>query len=289
MSEGREEPRCATMEPLLHALADGELDAANALRCEAHLRCCRHCAAAYDQALVVRSAIRQKAVRHRAPEHLQARILAALDAAAPVPAAGAAVPRPARAMLDAVAAPLRRWWSSARLPALALATGLAALALVVAPRQWDEPAAPDLRREVVEGHLRSLLVAGRLMDVGSSDRHTVKPWFAGRLDFSPPVPDLADAGFPLAGGRLDYFDGRAVAALVYRRREHVINVFVWPDAAAGADTAPRPAGTAGSTGHAVIHWREGGLGFWAVSDLNEAELTDFARLFAARTSQAPPS
>ncbi|MCC6719450.1 MAG: anti-sigma factor, partial [Acetobacteraceae bacterium] len=158
--------------------------------------------------------------------------------------------------------------------------------LVVAPPSLgpDIGAAPELRREVVAGHVRSLLVAGHLMDVGSSDRHTVKPWFAGRLDFSPPVPDLADVGFPLAGGRLDYLDGRTVAALVYRRRDHVINVFVWPEAAAGPPTAPRrmDASTARDGGHAVVRWTEGGMAFWAVSDLNAAELADFAAMFNAR-------
>ncbi|MBV1795873.1 anti-sigma factor [Siccirubricoccus sp. G192] len=154
-------------------------------------------------------------------------------------------------------------------------------------------AATELRREVVAGHVRSLLGASHLADVASSDRHTVKPWFAGRLDFSPPTPDLAEAGFPLAGGRLDYLDGRAVAALVYRRRGHVINVFVWPDAAAGTSTAPRrmdAAGAARDTGHAVVHWTQDGMAFWAVSDLNAAELADFARLFgAAAQERVPPS
>ena len=157
----------------------------------------------------------------------------------------------------------------------------------------ENGATPGLRQEVVSGHVRSLLAAGHLTDVPSSDRHTVKPWFAGRLDFAPPTPDLADAGFPLAGGRLDYLGGRAVAALVYRRRDHVINVFVWPDAAAGTPAAPRrtDAGTAARDGgHAVLHWAQSGLAFWTVSDLNAAELADFARLFRARAQEeAAPS
>jgi anti-sigma factor RsiW len=149
-----------------------------------------------------------------------------------------------------------------------------------------------LQQEVVAGHVRSLLVPGRLEDVVSSDRHTVKPWFAGRLDFSPPTPDLAEAGFPLGGGRLDYVDGRTVAALIYRRREHVINLFVWPNASAGAPTAPRQANNAAvrDGGHAVVHWSQGGMTFWAVSDLNGAELAEFARLFSVRAQDpAQPS
>ena len=247
-------------------------------------------------------------MRHRAPERLRGRVLAMVEAAGPawapeVPAATAPdwLQRPLRVAAAAVgsappAAARRRWpWPwHARLPGLALAAGLAAMvALVVPPRIGPEGEdAGALRREVVAGHVRSLLVPGRLEDVASSDRHTVKPWFAGRLDFSPPTPDLAEVGFPLAGGRLDYLDGRTVAALIYRRRDHVINLFVWPDASAGAPTAPHQSddGVGRDGGHAVLHWTQNGMTFWAVSDLGGAELADFARLFSDRAQDpAPPS
>ena len=127
--------------------------------------------------------------------------------------------------------------------------------------------------EVAAGHARSLL-ADHLFDVASSDQHTVKPWFQGKIDFSPPVKDLKEQGFALAGGRLDYIDGHTAAALVYRRRQHVINLFIWP-ANDAADSAVR---TLSRRGYQMSHWIAQSLDFWAVSDLNADELGEFARL-----------
>ena len=117
-----------------------------------------------------------------------------------------------------------------------------------------------------------------LADVASSDQHTVKPWLSGKLDFSPPVTDLTGAGFPLVGGRVDYVDHRPVAALVYRHREHVINVFVWPDRSAAGRTAPTH--SASKRGYNVVHWTDAGLAFWAISDLNAPEMKTFAETYA---------
>jgi anti-sigma factor RsiW len=131
--------------------------------------------------------------------------------------------------------------------------------------------------QVVDGHVRSLM-AEHLFDVRSTDQHTVKPWFLGKLDFAPPVLDLASIGFPLVGGRLDYLGGRPVAALVYQRQKHTINVFVLPDRErAFGTTAARSV-----RGFHVRHWSRNGMSFWAVSDLNEAELTEFARALEAQ-------
>jgi anti-sigma factor RsiW len=135
-------------------------------------------------------------------------------------------------------------------------------------------AQPDrgLADELVSGHIRALQ-PGHLLDVPSTDRHTVKPWFEGRIDFAPPVPDFAAQGFPLEGGRMDVVGGRSVAVLIYRHDKHPINVFVWPGAV--------PAGSSSRQGYGLRQWSAGGLGFHAVSDLDPAELDQFVRLWQA--------
>jgi anti-sigma factor RsiW len=135
-----------------------------------------------------------------------------------------------------------------------------------------ESAAESVAEDVVGGHVRALM-GDHLLDVRSTDQHTVKPWFLGKLDFSPPVNDLASLGFPLAGGRLDYIAGRPVAALIYKRRDHAINLFIWPE----EPTTARPADARAIRGFHVRHWRRGSMSFWAVSDLNDAELDEFVR------------
>lgn len=207
--------------------------------------------------------IRRHAARHAPPGGLAERITRAVRA-------------------ETVAAPSSRaresrtWWHGLAWFATGAATAWGvALALLVTPL----PSASDaLAEAVTANHVRSLM-ASHLADVASSDQHTVKPWFAGKLDFSPPVIDLAAEGFPLTGGRLDYLDGRTVAALVYRSGPHVINVFVWPSRKAQAE-APVPSTR---QGYQLERWARGGMQLWAVSDLNAVELARFAALLRERS------
>jgi anti-sigma factor RsiW len=247
---------CADKELLLNGLLDGELDAANALACEAHLRSCAACAEALEQIQATRAALVAPGLRHAAPQALRARVLAGL------------------AHREEATRPRR----GTRVTALgagalgALAAGVAAVLILGMPER-------DLPAEIVASHVRSLL-ASHLTDVAASDRHVVKPWFNGKLDFAPPVPELVDAGFPLVGGRLDYLQGRVVAALIYRRRAHVINVFVAPVTSALA----RPAAELDREGYHLEHWRQGGLEFWAISDVEAQELDLFRSAFVGHTS-----
>jgi mycothiol system anti-sigma-R factor len=176
-----------------------------------------------------------------------------------------------------VAARMSRSLQMRRLVTWAVAASLiVAIGGGIALRQSAITRGDTMVDDVVNGHVRSLM-ADHLFDVRSTDQHTVKPWFLGKLDFSPPVVDLASAGFPLVGGRLDYVGGRPAAALVYQRRKHTINVFVFPER-----DAPFPPVDARSVrGFHVYHWSRDGMAFWAVSDLNDAELTEFARALQA--------
>ncbi|MES2451841.1 MAG: zf-HC2 domain-containing protein [Pseudomonadota bacterium] len=242
---------CPDRHMLLHALLDDELDAANAAACEAHLKNCVGCTAAYEQLRLLRSTVQDSALRYAAPAGLRDRIEAALPAPAPRPSHFA--------------------WAAL---GSGLGAGLAAAASLVLAVSAPQLADDTLSRQLVDSHVRSLL-ATHLVDVATSDRHVVKPWFNGRIDFSPPTPDLKDQGFPLAGGRLDYIGGRVVPAIVYRRRLHTINLFVWPR---------RPDHAAGSVhfdGYNLVHWEKDGLEYYAVSDIGTADLVQFRQAFLA--------
>jgi anti-sigma factor (TIGR02949 family) len=255
---------CADMKLLMHGLLDGELDAANALKCEEHLAACPSCTAEYEAFQALRQAIRTGDARYRAPDALKSRVLAALNAASEAPAS----------RIDNRRATARRpsAWRRSTMDASGLALAASLALFIAAPLRG-----PDLAAELVAGHVRSLLV-DHLTDVQTSDQHVVKPWFAGKLDFSPPVVDLASAGFPLVGGRLDYLSGHVVAALVFQRREHVINVFIWPGSTQSAQEASRSDDTF-REGYHVLHWTEGGMNVWVVSDLNLQELQEFRQQF----------
>jgi anti-sigma factor RsiW len=248
------------MHDQLPAYFDGELDAARGRAFEDHLAACPDCTHELAALRDLRDALQDESLRHRPPADLEDRVRAALDQAPPSPVVG------------------RRWTTWAATAAALAAAVLFGAGLTMALRT---PSADDrLAAEVTAGHARSLL-AQHLFDVASTDQHTVKPWFQGRADFSPPVLDLKDQGFPLAGGRLDFVDGRTAAALVYHRRQHVINLFVWPSADRGASDVK----TLSQRGYNLAHWTAGGLNFWAVSDLNADDLQEFARLVRAESSR----
>lgn len=248
---------CADLEQRLGAYLDQELDTADRLAVERHLRECQRCESLHAQQRALGTALREQLPTFSAPDLLRARIVGALRAAH-------APPEAARA-----AAALRRWrWTAIAASALfLLSVGYGVLAT-----RRQVPARSELAEEVLTSHIRSLM-PGHLTDVASTDRHTVKPWFSGRLDYSPPVYDLAAQGFPLIGGRLDYVGGRPVAVLVYRYGKHVINLFVWPEER-GGEGVPQPT----RQGYQLLHWTGGGMVHWLVSDVNRETLRDFERV-----------
>ena len=246
---------CQEAQKLLHAYVDGELDLVTSLEVERHVQECPACAAAQARLQSVRAALRGGALVFTPPPDLESRIRTTVLKSTPP------VPWPRRFPW--------RWLAAAASVAFAVAAGWALLH--VASGRSAEAA---VARELVEGHVRSQMVAGHLVDVESSDQHTVKPWFEGKLDFAPSVPDLAEQGFVLVGGRLDYLDDRPAVALVYRRRKHVINLFIWRSNN-GAESSTR---AVDRQGYHLLGWTHAGLTYWAVSDLNARELHEFARL-----------
>lgn len=249
---------CQDTRDLLHGYLDGELDLVRHLEIERHLSECAACSELYGGQRELRAAIRGRSPYIRAPEGLRERVQQAARQEAGETVRARVIPWPAR----------RRWLTAAASIAAAVI-----LAVALRPALFRTVPADALEQQLLASHVRSLM-ASHLTDVASSDQHTVKPWFNGKLDFSPPVKDLAAQGFRLAGGRLDYLDNRPVAALVYQRRQHLINLFLWP--AAGGSRAAGRAAT--RQGYHMLHWTQSGMNYWAVSDLNVAELEQFARL-----------
>jgi anti-sigma factor RsiW len=249
---------------MLHALLDGQIDPVNAVQFEEHLRTCPLCSDEYARLRNMRAGVRAAGVAHKAPDSLRLRIERAIDqeaATAPMAADHRSWRRSARTS----------WWISGL--SMAVAAGLA---LFVAFPQASRNPVED---QIVDSHVRSLL-ASHLTDVQSSDRHTVRPWFSGKVDVAPPAVDLAGSGFPLLGGRLDYIEGHVVAALVYKRNGHTINVFAQP----AADPGDAPPRATSDRGFNLCHWRQAGIAFWAVTDASRAELEEFQKLYASASA-----
>jgi anti-sigma factor RsiW len=254
---------CPQARPLIEPYADGELDAAVILELEKHIHDCPACALAWRNAQGLKKALKQDALFFTAPTELRRAIKAEL-----------------RSQVET-----KSWWDFRNWNWLTTATtslATACLALLLTVTLTRPPAQQQLTQEIVSSHIRSLM-ASHVLDVVSTDQHTVKPWFNGKLDFSPPVKDLAAQEFPLVGGRLDYLDGRSVAALVFQRKKHLINLFIWPT----EEKNSKPAASASIQGYNVIHWSEAEMTFWAVSDLNGKELMEFVQDYAADKTVNP--
>jgi anti-sigma factor RsiW len=238
---------------LLNSYVDGELDSAGNIGVESHVQRCASCLAELENLHALSSSIQNGALRFQAPRHLKKNVQSAVRAANP-PAG--------RAFLD--------WrWAAV----LASAVLMVAIVWTVVTQRTASSQEALLVNDVVANHVRSMM-ANHITDVASSDSHTVKPWFGGKLDYSPPTKDLTSQGFRLIGGRLDYVDHRPVAALVYQRSQHFINLFVWPSNGAGIQKEEELA----RQGYNLIHWTDSGMTYWLVSELNLNELRECARL-----------
>ena len=240
---------CELTSKSLHGYLDGELDAVRASEFERHLESCPQCLAELEAQESLRASLQQAQLYERAPLDLRKKVLQSL----PKPAA------PPRFAFSV------SWqWLAA---AAVLLLAVSGLGWRIVSSRLDFAAQQQLSAEIVDAHVRSLQ-PGHLSDVISSDQHTVKPWFNGKVDFAVPVRDFADEGFPLQGGRLEVIEGKTVAALIYGRRKHEINLFVWPETTAG-DEAPH---TSTVRGYQLIRWRKAGMQYWLASDLAQPDL-----------------
>src|SRR5437773_310912 len=272
---------CEEATKLLDGYLDGELDPITSQQIEQHLRDCRTCEQGYDAHVALTHAISRGAPYYKAPAELRQRVHSSLrDALGAKDMRNAAtenqllVTRP-RAERRFVVSEMPWNW-------LALAAAIILAAIIVSnllPRLQQPGSDQFLATQLIASHVRSLM-ANHLTDVPSSDQHTVKPWLDAKLDFAPPVVDLSSEGFPLVGGRLDYLDNRPVATLVYQRRKHFINLFVWPAASDSAKTTKAIT----HQGYQLLHWTDPDFNYWAISDVNANDLQTLKQQFEVQTS-----
>jgi len=242
---------CDEVETLLHGYMDGELDAVTNQSIEGHIATCTHCRRELASFRELHTGLRQTTLYDRAPAALATRVRVE-----------------ARRLPEFTSRrPAYRWRT------FAAAASIAIVCITAWGVVRTRPAAADpTMTAVVDDHVRSLM-AEHLVDVRSSDKHTVKPWFDGKLDFAPPVQRLDGTEFPLVGGRLDYIDGHSAAAVVYRHNKHYINLFIWPST--GPEKAPT---TSSDRGYNVIHWTHAGMTYWTASDISAPDLQSFTDL-----------
>src|SRR5438874_6097729 len=267
---------CEEAIKLMDGYLDGELDPITSQTLERHLRDCPSCDQAYKTHGSLIRAIGNATPYYKAPLGLRERIQSSLrEEVAERPTRtftrGAQLLVP-RKQLERRTVLFGTPWNWMGLAAAVLLAAVVALNLV--PRLQRPGADQFLATQLIANHVRSLM-ANHLTDVASSDQHTVKPWLDTKVDFAPPVVDLSSEGLPLVGGRLDYLDQRPVVALIYQRRKHFINLFVWP-AGAGTERAMK---TISRQGYQLLHWIDSEFNYWAVSDISEKELQEFEQLF----------
>jgi len=257
---------CELTQHYVPGYLDGELDLVRTIEMETHFKSCPACARELESQQALHAALQRSSLAFAAPAGLRDRILSSLRTSSGVEVQERKIK-----------------WPSLNIWQWAGAFGVLALFSISGWQLTNHLRAPSsdqrIAAEVFSSHVRSL-EGDHLMDVVSTDQHTVKPWFDGKLDFSPPVEDLASDGFPLVGGRLDYVEEREVAALIYQRRKHFINVFVWPN----------PTGTNSTQaiesrqGYNIMRWSRGGFQFWAVSDVAVSDLAEFVQLLETHIS-----
>jgi anti-sigma factor RsiW len=251
MSDANSE--CSRLDLLIQADVDGELDVTEAAKIAAHIACCERCARLHARLRELKSSVRTRSSYHRPTADFEKSLLRSLD-------------KNSFKVVGFDGARRRTWWLSA----WSAIAGAVATAMILLVTHRPTTAIPD---EIVASHVRSLQ-PNHLIDVISADTHTVKPWFEGKLDFAPPVKNLAADGFPLEGGRLDYIGQRTIAALVYRYGKHPINMFVWPASHADSSVSMRETSR---NGFRIYHWTQGAMEIWVVADVNDQSMRDFIR------------
>ena len=243
---------CEQTRTLLHGYLDGELDAMRSAEFEQHLETCTQCAAQLEAQEGLRSSLKSAQLYETAPAGLARKVARQIDATRHSAERTAWLPA---------------WWRTLALATAAVFVGAVTSFFAYQTLRPNSKPQTAIIAEAIDAHIRSLQPA-HLTDVESTDQHTVKPWFDGKLDYIPPVKDQAENGFPLIGGRLDALGGRSVAALVYGRRKHLINVFVWPP----TDNEVQRPQSGSHNGYQWIYWKQDGLEFCAVSDVSEGDL-----------------